>query len=218
MISHKHQCIFVHIPKCGGTSIENMIWEPEEKTTDNLYMGFISPMYNKYQTGGLQHLYAAQIKNEFSPRIFSSYFKFTVVRNPWDKIVSQFTYIKKRPDLMDFIGMKANDEFKTYLQLIQKKEHVQWSCQYKFFLDENGHSLVDQVYRFENFQQAVTDVLNKLNISFKQILHSKKGSRGHYSEYYDEESKEIIEHLYSKDISMLDYHFESQPEANLSAD
>ena len=132
MISHRHKCIFVHIPKCGGTSLENVIW-PEPRSPSDLWMGFISKFHNKYQTGGLQHLLAIQIREEVGSDIFNQYFKFTIVRNPWDKAVSQFFYMRQRPDLREYLEMKENDPFKTYLQLTGKKLHVQWEKQYKFF-------------------------------------------------------------------------------------
>ena len=57
MISYKNNCIFVHIPKTGGTSIESLIWKNNKsRSVENLWMGFVDDYHNKYQTGGLQHL------------------------------------------------------------------------------------------------------------------------------------------------------------------
>ncbi|MCH1458206.1 MAG: sulfotransferase family protein, partial [Synechococcus sp. MOX_bin73] len=139
MISYDKRCIFIHIPKCGGTSIENVIWpHPEDLTEANLWWGFVSKYHNKYQTGGLQHLLARQVRSEVGLEIFNSFYKFTIVRNPWDRIVSQFAYMQTRSDLMDFIGMQPETEFKAYLGLIQKKQHVQWMPQTDFILDQDG--------------------------------------------------------------------------------
>ncbi len=108
-------------------------------------MGFIDPYHNKYQTGGLQHLLASQIQKEVGDDIFKIFFKFTIVCNPWDKIVSQFIYMKKRKNLREFVGMREDDDLKKYLSLIKKRKHVQWEHQYRFFLDDNGEQLVDYI-------------------------------------------------------------------------
>ena len=112
MISYKHNCIFVHIPKTGGTSIENIIWPFNKKprAESNLWKGTGDTNHNKYQTWGLQHLLASQIQKEVGDEIFEIFFKFTIVRNPWDKVVSQYIYMKKRKDLREFIGMKEDDD------------------------------------------------------------------------------------------------------------
>ena len=72
MVSNKHKCIFVHIIKTGGTSI------------DKLFRG---------RTG---HKFAKNYKKDVGNKKWNNYFKFTFVRNPWDKMVSQyFLYTKK---------------------------------------------------------------------------------------------------------------------------
>lgn len=216
MISYKYQCIFVHIPKAGGTSVEDVIWPSNhDRTEANLWKGLVGEYSNKYQTGGLQHLLASQIRQEVSEDIFNQFFKFTVVRNPWDKAVSQFSYMKTRPDLRQLIGMKENTEFKTYLALIQETKHIQWEEQYKFFLDENGEEIVDFVGRLENFNRDLLKILEKINRKsplvarkIENIPHSKKSIRSHYKDYYDDESKEIVHQLYARDIDILGYTFE----------
>ncbi len=204
MISHKYRCIFIHIPRCGGASIENLIW-PGQRNPEDLWMGFVDKYHNKYQTDGLQHLLSQQIREEIGQELHDSYYKFTMVRNPWDKLVSQYCYISKRPDLCAFIGMKQDDCFKKYLSLIRKRTHVQWELQVDFLKDINGDSLVDYVGRFENYNQSVLNVLGKLGINKKKIPHINRSKRKPYSSYYDSESIELVNELYASDIEEFGY-------------
>ena len=206
MISRPYRCIFVHIPKTGGTSIENLIW-PGPRTTAELWMGFIDKFHNKYQTGGLQHLLATQIRAEVGSEIFARYYKFSIVRNPWDKTVSQFSSMETREDLRDFIGMKKGDSFKKYIELIAKTRHVQWEPQVNFLRDANGESLVDYVGRFETFTESVLHVLNTIGISARSIPHENASRRGPYHQYYDPESIEMVANLYAQDIDTFGYEF-----------
>ena len=70
MISHQYKCIFTHVNKCGGSTI------------DAVFNG----------KGG--HKLALNYKRMY-PKKFDSYFKFSFVRNPWDKMVSFYHYHKK---------------------------------------------------------------------------------------------------------------------------
>src|SRR5262245_62159572 len=141
MISRKHRCIFVHIPKCAGNSVQKVIW-PDGWKEKHLWGGFVDEYHNKYQTGGLQHLLARQIRDEVGRRRFDRYFKFTVVRNPFDRTISQYAYMKRRPDLREFIGMGEDTGFDEYVDLIQRRRHVQWEPLSSFVYDEDGTALV----------------------------------------------------------------------------
>jgi hypothetical protein len=205
MVSHKHKTIFVHIPKTGGTSIEQLIWPVEKgRAESDLWMGLVDGFHNKYQTGGLQHLLAIQIRQELGANIFNEYFKFCFVRNPWDKAISQFSYMKKRQDLRDFIGMKAGDCFKRYLELIKRTEHVQWMPQYKFVFDGNGESLVDFVGYFEKIERDIRCVLSQVGLEYKYMPHLNKSERDP-GIIHDAESYEMIKEMYSQDFISFGY-------------
>jgi len=84
MISHEHRCIFVHLPRCAGTSIERWIvgadwWQIEPAT---------------------KHLIASQARRRYA-QYWDDYFKFTIVRNPADRIVSCLKY-------PDYFGIRPN--------------------------------------------------------------------------------------------------------------
>ena len=208
MISHDHKCIFVHIPKTGGASIESLLW-PGERRQSDLWMGLISKYRNKYQTGGLQHLFATQIRDHVGRNVFDRYFKFSLVRNPWDKAVSQFSYMSERPDLMEYVGMKEGCSFKKYLELIQKKVHVQWDEQYKFVYDDNLELLVDYFGRFENIENEAKEIFSRLNLQFDHLPHSNRSGRQNFLSYWDNESLKIVASIYKNDIEIFGYSFPS---------
>lgn len=220
MISKKHNCIFIHIPKTGGTSIEHMIWSEKERTKSNLCNGYlkkpfstfrrkklIKPNRNKHQLDGLQHLLAKQVKKEVPKKFFNQALKFTMVRNPWDRVISQYMYMFTRKDLMDYIDMDEDTELIKYLELIGRKKHPQWEKQHEFFCDAHGEIIVDQILRFENFNLEISKVLTQLNIELNTVLHRNKGNRRHYSEYYNSETKEFVADMYSQDIELLGYSY-----------
>jgi hypothetical protein len=206
MISHKHRCIFVHIPKTGGSSIEDVIW-PGERTEADLWMGFTSRYRNRYQTGGLQHLLARQIREEVGAEVFDSYFKFTFVRNPWDKAVSQFASMGDRADLRELIGMAPGASLSEYLQLTERHGHVQWERQVEFLHDENRAPLVDFVGRFENLKHDAQVVFERLGIRCR-LPHRNRSRRRHYRKYFDDPSREWIHSHYREDVELFGYDFD----------
>jgi hypothetical protein len=219
VISDLHKTIFIHIPKTGGASVEKILWpDISKRSTKHLWQGLINKYHNKYQTGGLQHLHAEQIRKEIGVCRYKEYFKFTIVRNPWERTISQFFYLKKKDDLLEFIGLKRTNSLKEYLHKIQRKLHVQWESQYNFLFDSDGISRVDYIGRFENLKKDIIVALLEINkqqdveldlTNFK-MPHLNKGYHDHYSAYYDDESKEMVAQIYSQDISVFGYQFETE--------
>lgn len=217
MICHERKIIFIHIPKNAGSSVEDMLWPKNkyQRTEDRLWMGFVKKFYNKYQTGGLQHLLALQILEEVGSEIFSEYFKFTVVRNPWDKCISQFLYIKTRKDLQEFISLPEDFSLPQYLDAIERKLHVQWQKQCEFIEDHQGRNLVDWVGRFENLENDMKCIaeIAGLDLSLEFPRSNSAQNRLHYSHYFDQESKERVAAMYAKDISKFGYSYEDKNES-----
>ncbi|MFK8163511.1 MAG: sulfotransferase family 2 domain-containing protein [Lewinella sp.] len=218
MLSHHHRCIFVHIPKNGGTSIESIVWPDHEAyTTENLWSASVPDPSNRYHSDGLQHLCAKDIKLEVGPSVFRDYFKFSMVRNPWDKAVSQYLFFFRRPDLRDYLGASRGTSFKQYLRLCGQKPHVHWQPQYLFLTDANGEEIVDYVGRFEDYEASVREIVDRINashnaevprLSLEEIPHINAGNRAAYWNYYDDEARDLVAELYREDISRYGYRFD----------
>lgn len=206
MICRKRRIIFVHIPKCGGTSIENALWPYEaDRTEANLWMGFVRPMYNKYQTGGLQHLTAQQICTEVGPQLFETCRRFAIVRHPLARLVSQYRYMASRPDLRGFVGLPARFDFSTYLDAIFAKAHVQWTPQHVFLRDEEGRMLVKHIYKLETLSQNWPGFCADLGVKVP-LLHDNKSAHAPQPRI-SAADRARVEEFYAEDYALLDYAY-----------
>jgi hypothetical protein len=215
-ISHKYNCIFVHIPRSGGTSIEETLeiehtdYKVENRdimhgwihSEDLKAYGFVSP--------ALQHLSVNDLRRILPDEAFSNYFKFAIVRNPWDRMLSQYLFeglfqqsTKERETRKEF----SFDEFDDYIRglsafLMQE--------QYQFITDEKGECLVDFIGRFENLADDFQTICKRMGISERYLPHINTSKHTHYSAYYTEEIKQRVQELFAKDIEMFGYQFEKK--------
>jgi len=212
MISHRLKCIFVHIPKTAGTSLEFALFKDYERTPSNLW-GFRLP--SNRQGGALQHWKAKQIRQEVGTEDFDRYFKFAFVRNPWDRMVSLFSYLTQteripRKRIRDFLGISQDISFKAFVRTICESEpHPHWEEQHKFVLDEDGKLLVDFIGRYENLHQGYTYVCSQLPRLRKKVPLPRRlaSLRCSYLRYYDNETREMVADKYKTDRELFGYSF-----------
>lgn len=195
MISHKHKFIFIHINKCGGTSIESAL----EKYGGEFIYNREDVKYTRHRN----HITAEQYSNT---KYWKDYFKFAFVRNPFEKELSDYFFYQKNYDLRHPEGRGKNfkDTFIKYL----KERHLDWwhTNQLDWLVSENSKIELDFIGRFENLQQDFNNVCNKLLIQV-ELPHKNKTNHKHYTEYYDDETKQIVAEKYAKDIEYFGYKF-----------
>ena len=103
MISHKYKYIFVHIPKCGGSSIEQTLLKAEGVNVQNLDGFYINHLNEGVKKEHLldypAHAYSQHYSiSQYDSTLSGSYYSFSFVRNPWDLIVSEYFYISDNYD------------------------------------------------------------------------------------------------------------------------
>jgi len=188
MISHTKKFLFLHLPKTGGTSINSTL---------SAYMNSNSKKHSNIQ----------EMKSELGDK-FDDYFKFTIIRNPWDRILSlYFCGVQIRPGR----GVQANWKDKSFDEwikttFINDKLFNIWPNQIDL-MKLDGNNVMDFVGRFENLQEDWENVSKRIGVDEElEYLYSTKHK--HYSEYYNAESIEIVQQYYAKYIKTFDYEFE----------
>lgn len=227
MICRDYNCLFVHIPKTAGQSVEQFFmdllgldWEHDREAL--LLQSNDDPARG---TEKLAHLSASEyVDCGYLPQQeFSAYFKFSFVRNPWSRILSEYRYRNYFHHL----------SFRDFV--LNKLPRPGWDDQYRHVMpqydmlhDRQGNLLVDFVGRFETLQQDFDKVCERLGIVDSRLPHrnrSDKKSRDlkrklrnflfmngenrfqNMAEFYDDETREAVTEYYRKDIDTFGYEF-----------
>ena len=189
----KDRCIFIHIPRCAGVSI-----------CKSLFGGL---------AGG--HLTIRDYQVAFSVNEFKKFFKFTVVRNPWERIVSAFFFLKgggmnDRDRMWAEKNLAQFNDFNVFVREWLNEETLMSYYHFRpqtHFFCVGKTPLVDLIIRYENLSHDFGLVSKKIG---RQVVLKRINKSNHldYRRIYDDLSVEKIANLYSLDIELLGYTFD----------
>lgn len=225
IISHTHKFIFIKSAKTAGTSLEAAL--------SNFCSGndIVTPLgefeFNKDKEGQWihremnagdfqQHDWCTTIRKKVDREIWDDYFKFSIARNPWDRVVSLFSWqsrndpaLKPKKRFIHYIGFPF-DEIKETRRLFSEFVKGDWQTNDRFYVID-GELCVDFVIRYENLEDDFRQVCERIGIPEITLPRLKSGFRKgyHYSAYYDEESKAHVAERHKNDLRLLGYQFET---------
>ncbi len=136
----------------------------------------------------------------------SDYFSFTIVRNPWDRMVSlwkMFTTVGFRIEQMRSMYDNKIKDFRHFLQITSKINNHHWQPQILFLPEKCTF-----IGKTENLQNDMDIVYDKLGLKRIKIPRANTTNHSHYSKYYDDEARQFVAERYKEDISIFDYKFE----------
>ena len=196
VICDDKKCIFIHIPKTGGTSIEQYISDHGRH-----YLRYLGIMNNR----SAHHFTAIELRKQVY-QIFNYYYKFSIVRNPYDRLLSEYYWTP-----IQGIGYKAGKDRSYFLYHVQnivhnKKYfetiyHDHFIPQY-MFIYEGKKLLVDQLFKYEDLEWVSQYLKRKLDIKRDFPLLNKTNIQ---KVEWTEVQKNKIYNLYKKDFELFGY-------------
>lgn len=172
MISHKHRTIFVHIPKCGGISVETVFLDAHNLRWSERAPLLLRERYEAERAPRrLAHLTAvAYVQGHYlSQELFEAYFKFAVVRDPYLRAVSLYQYL----------GFHHAMSFSAYTsrflaRAVEDDEHP-WNWfvkpQAAFICDRKESVLVDKIVRLDRISEELPPVLRRAGAPVVSVPH-----------------------------------------------
>jgi len=192
------RCIFVHIPKCAGISVSRSLFGKNFEFT---------------------HLNLKQYLDALGPVEFQAYYKFTVVRNPYDRLVSAYFFLKKGgineadKNWADK-NLSAYDSFDSFVKGWVNQKNIQTEIHFwpqcDFICLETNRPGVDFIGFYENLEADFRHVCRRLNTHSTLLSMNRNATRGKdYREYYTDETKAIVADVYADDLRVLGYSFDN---------
>ncbi|WP_159017637.1 sulfotransferase family 2 domain-containing protein [Cognatiluteimonas profundi] len=216
MISHHDQCVFVHVPKCAGQSIESFFIKRVGLSWEQRAPLLLRPNHNpELGPPRLAHLKAREYveKKWLTQQQFDTYYRFAFVRNPWDRTASFYR-----------TGYDRVCSFSRFVrfQLPRLMERKPWffGPQADYLHDDDGRLLVDFVGRYERLAADFGQVCKQLDIPDATLPHANDSNHGigriarwlrrrprPYTDMYDSRSRTAIARLYGDDVDAFKYRF-----------
>lgn len=143
---------------------------------------------------------AKKIIDKIDKSIWHSYFKFTVIRNPWDMVVSMYFY-----------RIKARNMQKGFCKFI-KRISEEKNHNYEIYKINNEY-ICDYYIKYENLLNGIKHVcehckLENYNLdNFKNFNSNYRPKKLDYKEMYNQETKKLVEKLYEDYIEKFNYKF-----------
>jgi hypothetical protein len=275
MISKRGRFIFFHIPRIGGTAVQDCLWggstntktgtHPSENPDYYAPVDWHSHGFNPGATRPLETIehegikvgtfrpwpalgdvvghvgqglydwntnFLAQDSQPFSLNYgkekFEEYFKFTFVRNPWDRFISLWVKFKEegviRKQFNETFNFPSKTDFKEpqeiirYLLLAHRKGillPIWFKPQYEYVHDQNLRVLTNYIGQYENFQFCFDFLCDRIDVPHKTLpwgeekhrRHNKE--KKHYIDYYDPVMINAVAEIYHDDIRTWNYEFEN---------
>ena len=177
---------FVHINKTGGSSVERALALP------------------------FQHKTAAELREELGARRWERRFRFTIIRNPWDRAVSHYYYrvMTNQTGLGD--GAVA---FGEWIERVYGERDPRYYDQPRMFMpqldwltDREGRLLVEFIGRFETLEKDFTEICRRTGRR-ATLPHLKRSARPDYRQAYTDRTAELVGRWFAADASAFGYSF-----------
>ena len=239
LISHRKKFIFTKTKKTASTSVESYFekycmpegqWvfshAKEEYVGKEGIIGYRGG--NRRKQIWYNHMPAAKIRDRIGTSLWNSYFKFTVVRNPFDKLISGFYMQEKRlrnyntAQRLWIIAQKLSGKANPRDYIVGDSQIERFRSWIRnggaaggAMLDRNkylinGDICIDFFIRYEDLENGIKHICDKLDIAFEpeNIPDFKSGMRNKQfslSEFYDQETINVVNSLYAFELNHFGY-------------
>ncbi|MEM9350851.1 MAG: sulfotransferase family 2 domain-containing protein [Pseudomonadota bacterium] len=205
--------LFIHIPKTGGTSLALAL---DEKAKPGDIMAGDTPKAQRRRKrlkdlparGRLwKHSTLADLDGWLGPDELEALFVFTLVRNPWDRMVSYYHWLREQSFAHKAVELAKAHDFSGFLNHAHTRASIAASPFTSYVTDAAGQERCQLYLRLEHLDEDLPALEAQLGIKL-QVPHANQSERPRdWRAFYDEDDSKLVEELCARDIERFGYGF-----------
>ena len=215
IISRGRRLIFVHIPKTGGTAMALAL--EARAMADDILIGDTPKARRRRRrlealrpAGRLwKHSTLADIKGIVTPDEMSAFFTFTLVRNPWDRTVSYYHWLRAQRFRHPAVTLARKLDFTAFLEHPQTRAALGRESYAGYMSDAAGIERARAFLRIEHIGDEIAPLA--AHLGFRPELPAGTNAsprRRDWRPYYSDRTAALIARLRTDDIARFGYRFD----------
>ena len=212
IISRGRNYIFVHIPKTGGTSMAQAL--ESRAMADDILIGDTPKAHRRRgRLKGLEargrlwkHATLSDIDGLLTPAEIADAFTFTLVRNPWDRMVSYYHWLREQSFDHPAVWLAASHDFGAFLEAPETQ--IAWAAQpaRHYMTTVDGVERCSLYIRLEHLAEDAAPLWSHLGFQL-DVPRVNMSARGAYRRYYSDDQAAIVARIAAEDIARFSYRF-----------
>lgn len=214
ILSRGRKYIFIHIPKTGGTSLALALEARAMK--DDIMLGDTPKALKRQRrvkdvkaAGRLwKHSTLADIDGLASAQEVGRFFVFTLVRNPWDRMVSYYHWLREQSFDHSAVKLAQSTEFSEFIRDEHTRNSFRNHPAESYLRRPSGDVKCDAFIRLEHFREDAAPLFRHLGFDLSLSHENRSDRRADYRGYYSDTDAALVGEICRRDIEMFDYRFE----------
>ncbi|MCP5087991.1 MAG: sulfotransferase family protein [Rhodobacteraceae bacterium] len=213
IISHGRQFIFVHIPKTGGTSLAVALEAKAMK--DDILIGDTPKAKKRHRrlkdvktSGRLwKHSRLTDVYGLVDQAQIERYFVFTLVRNPWDRMVSYYHWLSQQSFDHPAVALAQTLDFSAFLNHRATRVALARDAAGSYVRDQARTERCNLFLRLEHLAEDLPQLEAGIGVRLPTLTHENRSGRGDYHAYYSDADATLVGEVFAADIARFGHNF-----------